>query len=43
MEELIGRTGQAAGGDEREVDSNEKIGQVLRGDFAGDRMVIAGR
>ena len=43
MEELVGRTGEATGGGEREVGSNEKVGQVLRGDFVGDRMVIAGR
>ncbi len=43
MEELVGRTGEATGGGEREVGSNEKVGQVLGGDFAGDRMVIAGR
>ncbi len=29
MEELVGRTGQSAGGGEREMGGNKKVGQVL--------------
>ena len=43
VEELVGRTREANGGGDREVCSNEKVGQVLRGDLAGDGVVIAGR
>ncbi len=43
MEELVGEAGQSAGGGEREVSGHEKVGQVLRGDFAGDGAVVAGR
>ena len=42
VEELVGRTGEATGRGEREVCSNEKVGKVLRGDLAGDGVVIAG-
>jgi hypothetical protein len=43
VEELVGRTGEATGRGESEMCSNEKVGQVLRGDLAGDGVVIAGR
>jgi len=43
VEDLVGRTGEATGRGEREVCSNEKVGKVLRGDLAGDGVVIAGR
>ncbi len=43
VEELVGRTREATGGGESEGRSNEKVGQVLGGDFAGDGVVIAGR
>ncbi len=43
MEELVGKMGESAGGGEREVGGNEKVGQVLGGDFAGDGAVVAGR
>jgi hypothetical protein len=43
MEELVGKTGQSAGGGEREVGGNEKVGHVLDGDFAGDGAVVSGR
>ena len=43
VEDLVGRTGEATGRGEREVCSHEKVGKVLRGDLAGDGVVIAGR
>ena len=43
VEELVGRTGEATGRGEREVCSNEEVGQVFRGDLAGDGVVVAGR
>jgi hypothetical protein len=43
VEDLVGGTGEATGRGESEVCSNEKVGQVLRGDLAGDGVVIAGR
>ncbi len=39
----MGGTGEATGRGESEVCSNEKVGQVLGGDLAGDGVVIAGR
>ncbi len=43
MEELIGRTGQAAGGGEGEVGGHEEVEEVFDRDFAGDGEVVAGR
>ena len=43
VEELVGGTGETTGRGESEMCSNEKVGQVLRGDLAGDGVVIAGR
>ncbi len=43
MEDLVGGTGQTAGGGEREVGGDEQVEQVLGGDLAGDGAVIAGR
>ena len=43
MNELIGRTGQAAGGGEGEVGGHEEVGEVFDRDFVGDGEVVAGR
>ena len=41
MEEVVRKAGQSAGGGETEVGGNEKVGQVLGGDLAGDGAVVA--
>ena len=43
MEEVVRKAGQSAGGGETEVGGDEKVGQVLGGDLAGDGAVVAGR
>ncbi len=43
VKELVGKTGQAGGGGEGEVDGHEEIGEVFDRDFAGDGEVVAGR
>jgi hypothetical protein len=43
MEELVRKTGQAAGGGEGEVGGHVEVGEVFDRDFAGDGKVVAGR
>ena len=43
VEDLVGKTGQAAGGGEGEVGGHEEVGEVFDRDFAGDGEVVAGR
>ncbi len=43
VEDLVGRTGQAAGGGEGEVGGHEEVGEVFDRDVAGDGEVVAGQ
>jgi hypothetical protein len=41
MENVVGRSGQAAGVGKEEVGSDQKVREVVGGDFSSDRLVVA--
>ena len=43
VEDVVGWGGQAASVGKGQVGSDEEVGQVISGDIAGDRLVVAGR
>ncbi len=43
VEDVVGWGGQAARVGKGQVGSDEEVGQVISGDIAGDRLVVAGR